>query len=258
MLPRLAFRRVLGAAVVAGLVVAGAVPVAAAGPAAPVARVVHEDNGVYSFDYSYPAAVAAVPALKARLDADLARRRTMVVSEATEAKADAAKGGYPYNPYGWSQKWSVVTAIPGWLSLSADYWSYTGGAHGMMWWGAMLWDRKANLPRNPLDLFVSKAALSKAIRAPFCAALDRQRAKKRGEPVNRSSGDQFDACIDPVAETVILGSAGRQKFDRIGILIAPYNAGPYAEGTYEVTLPVTPAVLAAVKPAFKGAFSVQK
>ena len=78
---------------------------------------------------------------------------------------------------------------------------------------------------------------------------------KRGTPVAPGSSDEFDKCIDPADETVILGSKVRFGFDRIGIRIAPYNAGPYAEGAYEVTLPVTPAVIAAVRPEFRASFA---
>lgn len=221
-------------------------------------RAVKDDTALYTFDYAYPAAAAAIPPLKVRLDADLARRRVKLAADARAGAAEAKANDFPFNKYAWSQSWAVVTDLPGWLSLSASYWTYTGGAHGMSWSGAMLWDRRAGVPRNPLDLFTSKAALAAAIRAPFCSALDRQRAEKRGEPVRRSSGDEFDKCIDPTAETVILGSRGRQGFDRIGILVAPYSAGPYDEGSYEVTVPVTPAVLAAVKPAFRTSFTAGK
>jgi len=222
--------------------------------AAPPAISVKRETPAYEFEYSYPAAAAAIPGLRTRLEADRARRLARLAADARSAQAEAKKEGFPFHKYAWSQTWEVVASPPGWLSLSAAYWNYTGGAHGMSWSGAMLWDRKANVPRNPLDLFVSKAALSAAIRTPFCNGLDRQRAEKRGQAVNRASGDEFDKCIDPVAETVILGSRGGQAFDRIGILVAPYSAGPYAEGSYEVTLPVTSAILQAVKPQFRSAF----
>ena len=55
-----------------------------------------------------------------------------------------------------------------------------------------------------------------------------------------------------------MGSSDRQHFNRIGILIGPYEAGPYAEGDYEVTLPATPEVLAAVKPPYRGVFAVAR
>lgn len=234
-----------------------AVPVAAA-IAAPVGRTVKEENALYAFDYSYPAQAAAIPGLRVSLDADLSTRLGKLKAEATAGRDEARKGGFPYHAYAWSQKWQVVTSLPGWLSLSAQYWTYTGGAHGMSWSGAMLWDRKANRARNPLDLFTSKAALAAAIRAPFCDGLDRQRLAKRGGTRIERNSDPFTRCIDPTAETVILGSRGGKAFDRIGILIAPYSAGPYAEGAYEVTVPVTPAVLAAVRPAFRRAFAVAR
>jgi hypothetical protein len=152
----------------------------------------------------------------------------------------------------------VVTDLPGWLSLTASRWEFTGGAHGNPWTEAMLWDKAAGARRAAADLFLSKAALSSAIRLPFCDRLDKERAKRREAPVNRNSGDMFDECIDPVESTVILGSADRQHFTRIGVLVDPYEAGPYAEGGYEVTLPVTPAVLKAVRPEYRSLFAPGK
>jgi hypothetical protein len=96
--------------------------------------------------------------------------------------------------------------------------------------------------------------LDDALRGPFCDSLDRERAVRRGEPVNRASGDDFDACIAPSEQTLILGSTDRKHFNRIGILVSPYAAGPYAEGSYDITVPVTPAVLQAVKPEFRATF----
>ncbi len=226
-------------------------------PPAPAAaaRAFKDENDLYAFEYVYPAEAGAIPALRERLDRDLTDQLFKLKDDAKEAKTEAAADGFDYHAYYWSQKWSVVTNLQQWLSLTADYGNFTGGAHGMYWFGALLWDRQANRARDPLDLFASKAALTQAIRQPFCAALNRQRAKKRGAPVDPKSTDEFDTCIDPAEETVILGSKDHFGFDRIGIRIAPYNAGPYAEGSYEVTLPVTPAVIAAVKPEFRASFA---
>jgi hypothetical protein len=41
------------------------------------------------------------------------------------------------------------------------------------------------------------------------------------------------------------------------VLVAPYNAGPYAEGSYEVTVPVTPEILALVKAEYRDSFAVK-
>ena len=134
---------------------------------------------------------------------------------------------------------------------------YTGGAHPNSWPESLVWDKTANRRRAVTDLFVSKAALDKAIQPGFCARLDTERAKRRQAPVDRNSGDEFDKCIPPSEQTIILGSSNGKAFNRIGVLAAPYNAGPYAEGEYDITVPVTPAVMAAVRSEYRGSFAVK-
>lgn len=221
------------------------------------ARSVAEENDAYEFAYAYPAAAGVIPALKTLLDTDLDKARAALISDAKEGQADAKANGYPFHPYSHSVEWQVVTDLSAWLSLSSLIGTYSGGAHPNYAYDAILWDKIANTRRAPSDLFVSRAALSAAIREPFCKQLDRQRAKKRQGLELGGSITEFDACIDPVEQTVILGSSNGTAFDRIGLLVAPYNAGPYAEGSYEVTVPVTQKVLAAVKPDFKAAFVAQ-
>jgi hypothetical protein len=229
-------------------------PAPSASTASAVARSESVSNDLYEFEYSYPAAAAAVPDLGKWLAGDLEKERRELIQNAQEQLAASKKDGFPFNPLGSWTAWKVVTDLPGWLSLSADVSSYEGGAHPNHGFTALLWDRQANLRRDPKDVFVSKEALSRAIRRDFCRAIDKQRAEKRGEPINPSSGNEFDTCIDPAASTVILGSSNGKAFDRIGVLVGPYEAGPYVEGDYEVTLPVNDAVLAAVKPEYRGTF----
>lgn len=219
------------------------------------AKVVKEETKAFTFAYSYPAEAAAIPGLRALLDGEMAKGRAEVVSSAREGQEASKGGGFPFNPYERETKWQVVADLPGWLSLSATLYDYSGGAHPNHGYAALLWDKAAGKRRAVSELFASKAALSGAIRGRFCDALDKQRAERRGQPVDRTSGDEFDKCIDPVESTVILGSSNRRTFDRIGVLVGPYEAGPYAEGDYEVTLPVDAAVLAAVRPEYRGAFS---
>lgn len=228
-------------------------------PTAPpaTARKVAEANDLYDFAYAYPAQAAAIADLKAWLDKDLAKQKAALIADASEGRKDAKQNDYPFHAYEGSTTWQVVTDLPGWLSLSAAIDSYTGGAHPNHWFGALLWDKAANARRAAVDLFTSQAALKAAIARPFCAALDRARKERRGgEDWGGDGIDEFTRCIDPLEQVVILGSKGGKGFDRIGFLIAPYNAGPYAEGDYEVTLPVTPALLATVKPEYRSAFAL--
>lgn len=222
------------------------------------ARSVEDENDLYDFTYAYPAA-AALPGLKTWLDADLDKKKAELIKAAREAKAEAKTDGIDYRAYADGTEWQVVADLPGWLSLSANLYSDSGGAHPNHGYDALVWDKQAGKRLDPRDLFISRAALSKAIRARFCDLLDVERGKRRGEKVDRASGDMFDACIDPVADAaIILGSSNGKAFDRIGILVGPYAAGSYAEGDYDITLPVTDAVMAAVKPAYRPAFVVKR
>lgn len=234
-----------------------AVATAPASEAPPPAEAVNikTQNPRYSFSYAYPAAAAGIPALKAQLDNEMAKARAELASIAKEGESAAKAEDFEFNPFDQSTKWTVVTDLPGWLSLKRDYYEFTGGAHGNYGTGALLWDKAAGQARDVLTLFVSKAAFDAALRPAFCNALDKQRAERRGAPVDRTSGDSFDDCLAPSDVTVLLGSSNKQQFNRIGLIADPYAAGPYAEGSYEVTLPVTPALLKAVKPEYRAAFA---
>lgn len=229
-------------------------------PASPVAKAVavKDSNALYEFEYAYPAEAAAIPALKAQFDAEMDKARAAIEDAARDGRQAAKESGFDYNPYSSSMTWSVVTDLPGWLSLSSQVYEFTGGAHGNSGTSGLLWDRAAGRSREPLALFVSKTAFDAALRDRFCALLNKERGKRRGEPVRPGSTESFDECLDPSSLTVLLGSSDRQHFNRIGIVADPYAAGPYAEGSYEVTLPVTPAVIQAVKPEYRAAFAAAR
>lgn len=239
-----------------GLIAVVALLATAAAPAPkPESGGVDARTADYVFSYSWPAQVEAIPALRAHLAADQAEQKRTLAGEAAEARrAAAADPDLRFVPYTLEVEWQVVTDLPGWLSLSQRNSHFEGGAHPNSGFDSRVWDRKAGRALAPMDLFVSAKALDDALRGPFCDSLDRERAVRRGEPVNRASGDDFDACIAPSEQTLILGSTDRKRFDRIGILVSPYAAGPYAEGSYDITVPVTPAVLQAVKPEFRATF----
>jgi hypothetical protein len=222
---------------------------------APPGRRIDVKTPLYEFNYSYPAAAGRIPALKAWLDKDAADQQTAIANEAREGSVEAKKDGGSFNGYDSETDWQVVTDLPGWLSLSGTSGDYTGGAHPNHGPTALLWDKTANRQVKALDLFQSKAAFSASIRKPFCAALNSQRADKRSEDIDPKSKDPFDACLDPADETIILGSTDRNHFTRVGILMGPYSAGPYSEGDYEVTLPVSAALLAAVRPEYRASFA---
>jgi hypothetical protein len=223
--------------------------------AAPPGGSVEEATSLYEFDYGFPREAARIAGLRTILEREREALRRQLIADARGGRAEAKSGGYDYNPHALGKTWLKVTETPRFLSLSATLYTFAGGAHPNHGFDSLLWDKARGVRLAPLDLFQSRAAFDRAVRPAFCAALDRQRREKRAEPVRRGSGNPFDECIAPGEQTVILGSSHGRAFNRIGVLVAPYSAGPYAEGNYEVTLPVDAALLRAVRPEFRAAFA---
>lgn len=222
----------------------------------PEALKISEDNELFSFDYSYPAEVDAIPELRARLDTEMTDGKSKLEAQAREAREEARDQGFPYNSYAEGTEWKVVANTPRYLSLSADIYSYTGGAHPNSGSTALVWDRETKRALKPLDFFTSADALEEAVKDRFCAALDKERAKRRGEDAEMGI-DEFARCPAIGELTVLLGSSSGKGFNRIGFIADPYVAGPYAEGNYDITVPVTAEVLEVVRPAYKDAFALR-
>lgn len=215
-----------------------------------------DDAAKRDFAYSWPAAVSASPELARQFTAERDKLLADQKSEwAASVKEFAGQDCVSCVNREFQKNWEVVADMPRFLSLSADVFEYSGGAHGNYWTEALVWDREAKAARDPKTMFTSKAALQDALGAAWCKALKVERGKKMGADYN---DDGFFPC-PPIADlAVLLGSSDKKSFNRIGLIAAPYVAGSYAEGAYEVTLPVTPKVLAALKPEYKAFFALGK
>ncbi|AKM11846.1 hypothetical protein AB433_13630 [Croceicoccus naphthovorans] len=215
-----------------------------------------DGDAQFIFKYTWPAKASAIPELRPWLDADRADRYASAKADWESTVEWCPDGAVSCLNAALQKDWKVVTDLPRFLSLSAEVYTYTGGAHGGTVFDAIVWDRAQGRAVKPIDMFVSNEAVDQATTTAFCNELDKARQRKRGGPIKRSDAWSYD-CIAPVASsTVILGSSGGERFDKIGFLIPPYKAGSYAEGAYEVTLPITPALMDAVRPEYRRAFIV--
>jgi hypothetical protein len=230
-----------------------AAPVPTPAPSPSEASAVEKKTADFSFSYRYPAAAARIPVLAASLNREREALRRATAKESAQDRVAARQAGNPFRPHEATVAWQVVTDTPRFLSLSAKVYGYTGGAHGSPGFAALVWDKQAGVRRKPTDLF-DTAALERTGADAYCRAIDAERHKRRPYPIDASTDDPFSKCPKVSEGTLILGSSDRQRFDKLGFLIDPYVAGPFAEGTYEVTLPVTPAILRAVKPKYRDAF----
>jgi hypothetical protein len=208
----------------------------------------------YDFTYSYPAQAARIAPLKAWLEADKAKQRAMIARDAAAAKREAKRDGFPYRKYETQKQWKLVADTPRFLSLSVTDYSFSGGAHGGTDSGGLLWDKRAGQRVAPKAVFASPAALQAAVMPDWCKWMRAERRRAMGSDAGNDS--LFGKCPPIKDVTVLLGSTNGRAIDRIGVIADQYVVGSYAEGQYEHTLPVTAAVLRAVKPTYRGAFAV--
>jgi hypothetical protein len=244
-----------------GIAAPPAPPAALAPPTPTPGKVDFTDNAAEGeakrdFAYSWPAKASAIPELAARFTAE---RDTLLAEQKAEWAASlkdfAGEDCVACVNRDYQKGWEVVADLPRFLSLSSSSYEYSGGAHGNSWTGALVWDRETKTAFDPKTMFRSEAALQEALGASWCKALKAERQKRLGPDY---SDDGFFQC-PPIADlAVLVGSSDGKAFNRIGLIADPYVAGSYAEGGYELTFPVTAAVLAAVKPEYKAAFAPGK
>lgn len=206
----------------------------------------------FSFEYTYPVEAARIAPLKAWLDAEKARQHRWLARAAAAARREAKAAGVPFRAFDMQTGWQVVANTPRFLSLSSSSYSDTGGAHGNGASGGLIWDKRAGRRMDATALFVSTATFRSAVMTPWCRWMRAERTRRVGP----DAGDTIFGQCPPLNDvTVLLGSSTGRAFDRIGVIADQYVVGSYAEGPYEHTLPVTAAVLRAVKPEYRGAFA---
>ncbi len=228
------------------------------------ARSVEEETDDFLFAYAYPQEAGNIPDLAKLLDARADRLRAQLVEQSAQGRADARGNGFPFNKYSSAVAWEVVADTPAFLSLSAELTSYTGGAHGNYGFDSLVWDKSTGRVLQVGEFFTSIAALEEVVGTRLCDLLNAERAKRRGANASdelaataAASDDPFNSCVPLSDTTLLLGSTNGRKFNRIGVQIGPYVAGPYAEGSWEFTLPVDAEVLAVVMPEFRDAFTAR-
>jgi hypothetical protein len=212
-----------------------------------------ERKPAYTLAYAIPPEATRVPRLRRWLEQDRMRFRQAVARNADADRTEAAKQRYPFHPHEGTRTWKVVTETPRLLSLSAETYRFTGGAHGGTAIDSLVWDKAQSRRLDPRALFVSADALQRRLGARWCAWLSRERARR----LRTDEGDDPVFPCPKIAElTLLLGSTDRGAIDRVGLIAGQYVAGAYVEGMYEMTVPITPDLLAAVRPEWHSVFRV--
>lgn len=226
-------------------------------PPAPAEGVrIERKDGTLEFSYDWPGAAHDIAPLDAWLRAQAEARYRKAHDEAEEGRVAAGKGDYPFHTYSYQQSWQSVADTASLLVMQGEGYSFTGGAHGMPFTVSLIWDRGAQRRLATGDI-LDISRLAGVTRDAFCKELDRQREEKRGEPVNPDATGgipEFNRCVDMTHQEILPVAREGKTLDAIRVVIGPYEAGPYAEGSYQIDLPMTPAMMDAVKPAYRGWF----
>ena len=219
--------------------------------AEPFAR--SEKTEELEFAYAWPAQASAVPEIAEKLRDEMTAGKADVLKMAREDRKAAQGAGFPFHAHSLETRWTVTADTPRFLALQSTTYSYTGGAHGMTSYDDLLWDRARRRETSMKAVMTSPAGFASAIGERFCAGLDRARAKKRGGPIMKGD-DPFTKCIDPMKEVLVPTSRDGKLIDGVTVIIAPYSAGPYSEGSYEVPLSVDARMREAIKTEYQDAF----
>jgi hypothetical protein len=210
-------------------------------------------NGL-EFTYGWPAEVEAIRTLKTRFEKDLETQRKQALAIAREDLA--ARGpDAPYDSHGFSQVWEAQGSNPLLLSLVSEIGTFTGGVHGNASYVSLLWYKSADREIKVADLFGDSKAAYKAMTLVYCAELRSQQAEKRAESPPLPGSETAAEC-EPLDKQVIVPVDENKdgKFELLRVMIGPYGAGPYVEGSYSIDIPVTAGVRALLKPEFVSAF----
>jgi hypothetical protein len=198
-----------------------------------------------------PAMLKTQPDLHARLYAEGVHDLRAFAEGAANERAEA-EGDTPLPPYNRTIEWSVGADTAKLLSLSSLQSEYTGGAHGNAAYGSVLWDKALKRTIAPSALFTP--GVDAAMQTAFCEALTAEKKSRLGEGYTEPGPESWTCPKWRDVSFVLAASSVGGKAGGLQFLIPPYVAGPYAEGTYEVTVPLS-AFARYLKPAYADEFA---
>jgi hypothetical protein len=200
------------------------------------------------FSYTYPDTLSANPKLVQELEARKTKRAELFEEDVAAVGKDGAANNLESQA-----NWEIKSETDRLIVLVSSNYVYSGGAHGMFWSDAILWDKKNVKEIGFLDLFADKEAAKKALMPSYCAMLDAERLGMRGEETPKDV--LFGDCVDPFENGIVFPTAlGSGGYLRIGFVLPPYSAGPYVEGEYSFDVAAPDYITKGLKPEYRDLF----
>ncbi len=166
---------------------------------------------------------------------------------AETAAEDAEANPEFFRRYSIAQNWMLEMELPGFLSLQGTMWMYTGGAHGNVEYGTILWSRDAGEEVPITALFEAGGpeapvwqVLSDDLYERWMAEWS-ERAGEPLDPADESWQQGARTTLAPKPESfaafLLLPSDQADKAGGLRFIYAPYALGPYAFGAFEFEVP---------------------
>lgn len=210
---------------------------------APLADVI-ETTPDYVIGISYPPSAAKYPGLVTELQryANAARGELL---EAVKARQAAAVGASPYDL---SISFTEVLDSPTLFAVAADGSSYTGGAHGAPLIARFVWLPQQDRLLTASDLVPdarSWVPIAANVREQLLTALSQRVDADALPPAERlevvkNASRMIEDGTDPTAATFAMFepvTTPSGKLRALRFVFAPYQVGPYSDGTQTVEVP---------------------
>lgn len=208
----------------------------------PFSRV--EDTPILHFRYAWPAEAETIQALRTLWRRQMAMAQQEAVEAAQESHEAARDAEVTFHQELYDKVWSLEASSAHLLSFTADLRTDNNGAHPNRDFDSLIWDRSANRAVSAASLLGRGLA---GMSARYCRLLTAQ--------VNARGGEAPERC-PALAERVLSFSDSDHdgRFDALHVLVPPYVAASYADGSFVVDVPLEGGDLAAVPAAYRSDF----
>ena len=199
-----------------------------------------EKSPLYELSLKVPAAAMDIAPLKQRIFA-------LYQADADQAKADAKedKDGNPdFHPYQVDTTWRVTYESPAVLSLSADTFADTGGAHPNGAFQTLVWDKRSGHAVPIEALFApdqSKAALAAVAEAATKAWVKTytQRSGQAPGPDADNAADGIGPDPDKLKTYALTYAKGQTNANGIVLLYGAGQVWPHVLGDFRLSVPAS-------------------
>lgn len=184
---------------------------------------------------SLPDGIKVYPTLHTQLYNEGEQTLKAFMAQAHKDRAQQKADGIDVPAYSHTITWKIAGQNPRLLSLFSEEDDYQGGAHPSNSFQVRLWDKRSNALVPVSSLLASGADLS-AVDAYVCHQVEAERSKREGTPTTQAnSGFSCPKFAD--SRLILIPAQTGDKFGAIDVLYAPYEVGPYSEGTFEIRVP---------------------